>query len=206
MLLEEQCQGGELALQHDLRAVHLADNNLRSLPEWLYRSLSAAIDHPATLNLSGNRWTLRALERPRDDNDLASAETPEEILNIFLKCASSESIDKHRVDGGWEDILREENAGAFADFLNRLFKTAEFNHPTLQATLKGKVQELMTTVLGSPEFRRLCFKIATDATESCGDGIALALNHMKLAELDHLSSAGVYGDPVLRDIGIGFSG
>ena len=234
--LAETASVGEHVFLANLRAVFIANNNLRQLPRWVLQSLSSNTDGSSILNMSNNRWTLGTLEaverlssvvtvicedrdaaqvyarqnataaptRPMDEGRMSSAQEPEDIRKIFIKSASSTLADARSTEGGWDELIRDDNAGVFADFLSRLFTTAEFNHPGLRSELTKKIQELMTTVVDFPDFRQLCFTMATEATESCGDRIALTLNHMKLAELDHLAKVGHYTDHELRAIGRGF--
>ena len=53
----------------------------------------------------------------------------------------------------------------------------------------------------SPALREICFSIAADATQTCGDRIALALNDMLLAHIDYKASAGHYSVRELFSIG-----
>ena len=92
----------------------------------------------------------------------------------------------------WHFAETENNAASFNQFSLRLTQTAEYTNAASRSGLTSRVDALVADMRTSPALRRICFGIAADATQSCGDRIALGLNDMQLARIDHMASAGHY--------------
>ena len=104
----------------------------------------------------------------------------------------------------WDFAETETNASSFNAFLRRLAETQEYRNPASRPGLTTRVDALVADMRASPALRTICFSIAADATQTCGDRIALALNDMQLAHIDHKAINGHYSMRELFSMGEGF--
>lgn len=100
----------------------------------------------------------------------------------------------------------ENNAPAFANFLGRLRETASYAHRQApqQADFVARITDLLAALHASAALRTVCFGIAEDASATCGDRVAFALNEMELARINDDAERGRYGPDELFAMGQGF--
>ncbi|RZI44061.1 hypothetical protein EGT07_01140 [Herbaspirillum sp. HC18] len=107
--------------------------------------------------------------------------------------------------------LTPEDAASLSNFLGRLRETSEYRNPSLQDDFRQRVHRLLDQ-LQHPEngsLREVCVALAHEATETCGDRVAMGLIHMETACAAHEAEADVGrgkfdGDPAaLVKLGIG---
>jgi len=110
-------------------------------------------------------------------------------------------VDDIDAQAKWRDIANEEHAPFFAAFLRALPSTAEHTNLDTRPGLKEKIGELLDAMLDSPEFRKTCFAIAVEATESCHDRVTLSLSDMSLGLISHRAEQGRYTEKDLMDMG-----
>lgn len=103
----------------------------------------------------------------------------------------------------WIDCADEPDAQLFAEFLNRLRETREYQLPAYQGMLKRRVNDLVIEMINQPKFRELCFTIAREATQTCGDRVALTLNDVKSAHINFKAEHGRYKIDDLFDLAEG---
>ena len=101
----------------------------------------------------------------------------------------------------WHFAETENNAESFNQFSQRLSQIAEYTNAASRSGLTTRVDALVADMRTSPALREICFSIAADATQSCGDRIALGLNDMQLARIDYKASAGHYSMRQLFSMG-----
>ena len=104
--------------------------------------------------------------------------------------------------GKWAFAETEENASAFNIFQARLIQTAEYKNPGTRPALAARVDRLVAAMQLSPSLRSSCFAIADTAITTCGDRVALGLNDMEVAGINHDAEAGKYDDQALQSLGI----
>lgn len=129
------------------------------------------------------------------------ASDPSNLAKVMSNWHLYDNVESPATIARYRQIATEENALEFADFLRQLNNTADFKNPQLRNALEQKVGELMTRISSSKKFRQTCFAIALDLTATCRDGIALGLNNMTLALIDHDAEAGRYSQAELHEIG-----
>lgn len=89
--------------------------------------------------------------------------------------AAGSSKDKgEKFDWGREDS--KENAREFSQFLGRLRETSDYVRTKTRSDITQRVCALLDqlSLPGNEEARRVCFAMAKDAVETCGDRVALA--------------------------------
>ena len=87
----------------------------------------------------------------------------------------------------WDVMQNERNAAAFSQFLARLRETSDYLNesidPRLQMSLKTmtaqRINQLLDRLQQSEELRSICFNLASDAIDTCGDRVALRLLDME---------------------------
>lgn len=97
----------------------------------------------------------------------------------------------------WQFPETESGAAAFNLFQSRLSQTASHQDVALRAGFEQRVDTLVGAMREAPALRDVCFRIAEDAVATCGDRIALGLNEMELARIDHGAGQGRLG---VRDL------
>ncbi|MES2832991.1 MAG: NEL-type E3 ubiquitin ligase domain-containing protein [Pseudomonadota bacterium] len=107
------------------------------------------------------------------------------------------------VDEKWASIAREPNALEFAGVLSNLESTEAYRNPVTRPRLEAQIDELMTEVFRSPEFRTSCFSAALTGSDSCHDRIALAFTDMSFALINYKADKGEYSLPTLLKMGRG---
>ncbi len=101
-----------------------------------------------------------------------------------------------------EQLNQAAHADSFATWLLRLSETADYHRGASERTLlNGRISTLLSAIIEHPSLREVCFQIAQDALESCGDRVALALNQMELAHLNHRAEQGALDGPALFALG-----
>jgi hypothetical protein len=103
----------------------------------------------------------------------------------------------------WRRFAEEENAVQFGDFLNHLSRTAEYANPRTRPYLIRRMINILDDLQTAPALRALCFRIAEDATSSCGDRVAVTLNHVEMACINHRAEQNQYSTDDLVAIGRG---
>jgi hypothetical protein len=112
-------------------------------------------------------------------------------------------------DATWAATSQAEGAEAFQQFLGRLhgkdgaMAPAEYNNWASRPAFVARVDALLDAMEKSPELRATCLSIAAEATASCGDRIALALNDMEIAHINDDARRGRYDDAALFKLGRG---
>ncbi|EGF33208.1 invasion plasmid antigen [Oxalobacteraceae bacterium IMCC9480] len=91
----------------------------------------------------------------------------------------------------WKEIPAQDNASYFAKFLVRVRETNDYLHatPALKVATQQRVAALLTQLQSDPALRDNCFNLAFDATETCGDRVALRLLDMEMACLASRTTA-----------------
>ncbi|MES2832992.1 MAG: NEL-type E3 ubiquitin ligase domain-containing protein [Pseudomonadota bacterium] len=107
------------------------------------------------------------------------------------------------VETKWIKVAQHRGAAVFAEFLENLFYTGEYRDARTRPAMEKRVIDLMHELYKSSKLRKTCFAIATEASESCEDRVALALNDMSLALVDRLAEKGRYTEADLLDMGRG---
>ena len=91
----------------------------------------------------------------------------------------------------------EANARAFNAVMRRVRETAEYRDQRLRPGLEVRIDALVAAMRVSSTLRANCFNISMDASASCGDRVALALNDMEMAKFDHDAQTGGVTDKQL---------
>jgi len=105
--------------------------------------------------------------------------------------------------------VAEPGAAAFTQFLQRLkggnnqLAPAEFRNGATKPAFVARVDALLDAIEVSPALRKRCLAIANDATGTCGDRVALALNDMELAKIVEDAQSGFYTASELFTLGRG---
>jgi hypothetical protein len=133
--------------------------------------------------------------------DDGSDHTSEKIVLNFVQWHQNSTAATPETKAHWEKIAEEPNAKFFSGFLAELSQTEEYTKPASRPTLEKKVSELMDELLKSPSFRETCFTVAMDASATCHDRIALSLNNMGMAKINHDAEHGKYDNNQLADLG-----
>ena len=138
---------------------------------------------------------------PAPSASLPLVYTPEEMADTMMAWHPARNVEGSAVNARWQQIAAEENAPVFVDFLQQLRLTADYKNDALRDTFERKVGDVMDAVLSSDTFRKTCFAIALDLSDTCQDGVALGLNNMTLALIDHEAEAGRFSREQLHDKG-----
>lgn len=133
--------------------------------------------------------------------DDGSSHTNEDMVSSFMQWHQNSTPVLPDVKAQWEKIAGEPNASSFSGFLVELSKTEEYRNPASRPSMKKKVGEMMEELLKSPAFREKCFAVAMDASATCHDRIALSLNNMEMAKINHDAELGRYSKDELADLG-----
>ena len=104
----------------------------------------------------------------------------------------------------WRFPETEESAWAFNRFQSRLVETGEYKNVEMQPLLVARVDKLVAAMQASPALRGLCFAIADNALQHCGDRIALGLHDMEMAQIDLDAASEKYSLKELFVMGEGF--
>lgn len=99
------------------------------------------------------------------------------------------------------DLAASENASGFALWLARLTETAEYSEPLARTLLHGRVFRLIEACIADRDLRAVCFAIAAQAHDTCGDRVALGLNQMEMARINALAERGEIDAAALFKLG-----
>ncbi|EGF32904.1 secreted effector protein [Oxalobacteraceae bacterium IMCC9480] len=82
----------------------------------------------------------------------------------------------------WAGFPAQDNANSFATFLARIRETNDYcaATPAMKAATQQRVATMLTQLQSDPALREDCFNLAFEATESCGDRVALRLLDMEM--------------------------
>lgn len=85
--------------------------------------------------------------------------------------------------GSWE--FSDPNSTDFNAFQLRIRETAEYSNRASQPRLIARMNALVAAMRAAPQFRDICFGIASQAIESCSDRIAQGVIDMERARINH---------------------
>jgi len=166
-----------LAADNPLPEKELA--RLRALPE----SIVTAITSPTPV---ANPFNAGAADKLPHAHIVGDAQT----MTSALQKWHPPTKNTHAREALWGAIAQEDYALTFAGFLDRLEGTAEYESPAYRPVLRARVEGLLEAMAKDPALRKLCFTISESASTSCGDRVALALDDMELARIDHDAECG----------------
>jgi hypothetical protein len=107
----------------------------------------------------------------------------EEAVRAWLSHALSTSVAS--MAESWAPFESETNAAAFSMFLDRLRETADAQNTNTQPFFHQRVNKILETIHNDNDLRGVCFHIAEEAMQHCGDRIALGLQNMELTIASH---------------------
>ncbi len=105
----------------------------------------------------------------------------EEAVIVWLSrdpSASFSSVTETWVQ--WVPFNSEPNAPAFSTFLDRLNETADAQNLNTWQFFCLRVNTVLSAIRDNSTLRNVCFHIANESMETCGDRIALGLQNMEL--------------------------
>jgi hypothetical protein len=94
------------------------------------------------------------------------------------------------------DLLRQ--------FLGQLRQTADYEHGASRPRLAARVRDLLHAMEQSAELRRICSDCISDALQTCGDRVILAMNQVETAVRVHQAEHGDPNGAALKELVLGF--
>ena len=167
-------------IHRDIRKLGLRSNPLSQTPSHIARLINRGAN-PLPALRALQHGVLPGIPRPVADNLVNNARAN----NVTWRFAETEA-----------------NAWAFNVFQRRLTETAEYRNVSARPALVARFAKLVTTMRASAILRATCFDIANSSITRCGDRVALGLNQMELAEINHHAETGRYDDQELYAIGM----
>lgn len=167
------------ALPSLLRELDLRFNPLRQIPESIVERLNVGVNCIAAL---------------REWKTFGSA-------RLSLPMLPNRWENRAAREGSWTFAETDKNAAAFNIFQARLIQTAEYKNATTRPALATRMDRLVASMRASPLLRSTCFNIADAAITTCGDRVALGLNDMEVAEINHNAETGKYDNHALHAMG-----
>lgn len=146
-------------------------------------------------------------------NDSQIDRTPDQLTRKFAH-QIGDAIDLWRAQSGgfgallrpltpdlWTALRKTPYAGSFALWLARLRDTADFQQVPLRAPLQRRVLHVLEAVFNDKATREICFALAHESVETCGDRIALGLAQMEMALINLKAERGDLSPEALFDLG-----
>lgn len=173
-------------LPAELLTLHLTDCGVTTVPQQIF-----ALSREAVVFLERNPLSLHAHQILTSQLSAVDYCGPQVYFltgnNAFVANSLSDAILQWQegdtdIDtrARWSQIDGEENAAAFARFLNRLAKTQS---ALTQAGFIRQVAEWLNGLLEAPLLRQETFAMAQYATTSCEDRVALSYCQMRRADI-----------------------
>ncbi|BBO59913.1 NEL-type E3 ubiquitin ligase domain-containing protein [Mycoavidus sp. B2-EB] len=79
----------------------------------------------------------------------------------------------------WATHITTANASTFSNFLLRLFDTADAKSSVGLERLKQRLRRVLLELVAHEDLNSLCFYLANEALETCGNRVSLGLNHIE---------------------------
>ena len=186
-----------------LKMLMVDHNRLTDLPRGIATSLPSGI-----ADVSSNAWSPDAIlqiDELRQKVDVifsdANLETlrADAICNAFNFWEQSSVVSSTKNGHDWRRFVDEPNMQEFARFLHCLTTTREFDRPALRPILHTRVKLLLKGMYEHVELRQLCCGIGQTATKACADRVALSLDEMEMAKVNHFAEIGRYSEREVFD-------
>ena len=186
---------------------HISSRNYRSV----ILANGPQIWIPAAPELVAAASEIFEVDEPASDMHATSTQaTAETNANLLSRAPPDRDLvpttgeELARQESGWCFPQEFEFARQFNQFACRITEVEDYQNVYTRSSLIKRVNALVKDMRRSCELRDLCFNIAADATQTCGDRIALTLRDMELARIDHHARTGKYSMEELFSLGEGF--
>lgn len=172
----------------NLQELSISENRLTNLPNYL-EDLPASLD----IILDGNLFSaeevvriqtivnnqnyrgpiLQGLEIQEEEDENLPGRNIAEIYNLLFQFSKQPPR---------EFLNLPTHSLTLLSWLQRLGRVAEFRTSTNKQLLSTKILEILATANENPSFRETFFKVIEDASQSCGDRVALSIIHLDLRQ------------------------